>query len=189
MPFWRREEPLHERLSREGGLAGSEPAPSYDAKPRWGEVGIHGVHRQREWDGVITAEAPGLSGDEAQFVVLEDGSLLVEDDPGENDLSELADAIEGAVGPPLRAHAVRRGEDVWVVAAKQLRVVAVPELLAGDEIVLSVNEGTRTLTIDGESAIRALPSLETLGAAAGASYTVVAQRLDEALWEVEVSRL
>lgn len=188
MPFRRREEPLHERLSREGGLESSEP-PTFDARPGWGEVGIHGMHRLREWDGVVTAAAPGLKGDAAVFVVLEDGTLLVEDDPGDNDLSVLSDAIEGAVGPPLRAQAVRQGADVWVVAANRLQVESIPEQVGGDEIVLSLNNGERTLAVDGRGAIQALPSLEALGETSGPSYTVVAHRLDEDLWEVEVSPL
>ena len=41
------------------------------------EAGITGLARQREWDAVATADAPGLPGDEAEFVALSDGRLLV----------------------------------------------------------------------------------------------------------------
>lgn len=163
--------------------------PRLDTKPRWGEVGIHGVHRQREWDGVVTLTAPGLRGDEAGFVVLEDGTVLVEDDPVDDDVSRLAGAVQDAVQPPLRAHAARRDGDVWVVAAKRLRVVAVPERVGGDEVVLSLVDGERTLVVDRRSAIQPLPTFERLGEDAGSSYSVVARRLDGDLWEVEVSPL
>ena len=186
-PLWRRHEPLHERLRREGAVDAGPP--TFDTSPRWGEVGIHGVHRQREWDGVVTTRASGVSGSEATFVLLEDGSLLVDDDAGDSDLTPLADAIEDAVAPPLRASAVRRSEDVWVVAGRRLQVVSLPEQLAGDEIVLSMNDGNRSLLIDGHNAIQPLPSLEALGEQAGTDYTVLAHRLDETLWEVEVAPL
>lgn len=192
-PLWRRDEPLHERLRREGDVDAAErtpPAtPSFDTKPRWGEVGIHGVHRQREWDGVVTTRSRGLRGNELEFIMLADGSLLVEDEAGDGDLTPLADAIEGAVDPPLRASAVRREEDVWVIAARRLRLVSLPELIGGSEVVLSVNNGHRTLLVDGRNAIQPLPSLQALGEQAGPDYTIVAHRLDETLWEVEVTPL
>ena len=73
MSLFRRKESLHERLAREGGLVEREPpAP-------WREVGVHGMQRPREWDATHTVEAPGIEGDAATFVVLPDGSVLVED--------------------------------------------------------------------------------------------------------------
>src|SRR5205814_9933566 len=99
-----RREPLHERLAREGGL--TEPEPT-DTRPRWGETGIHGIHRPREWDAVSAANV-ALDGDEAKFTVLPDGSLLVDEDEG-RELSGLADAVD--LPPPFRAEAVRRDQD------------------------------------------------------------------------------
>ena len=49
MPLWRREEPLHERLRREGALDAAERVP-LDTSPRWGEVGIHGRRKRVEGD-------------------------------------------------------------------------------------------------------------------------------------------
>ena len=105
--FWRKREPLHERLAREGGMPaqgrtdeldsrdGSLHAGPLDTAPRWGEVGIHGVHRPREWDAVSIAEAPELAGSEARFVALADGSILAEtDDLG---LEPLAAALDGSI--------------------------------------------------------------------------------------------
>ena len=40
---------------------------------------MHGIARPREWDAVVTADAPGLRGDAVVFVALPDGELLVED--------------------------------------------------------------------------------------------------------------
>nr|MBA2332811.1 hypothetical protein [Actinomycetota bacterium] len=105
--FRRKREPLHEQLAREGGITPADQAAGpgpLDTGPRWGEVGIHGIHRPREWDAVSIAEAPELSGTEARFVVLVDGSILAETDGLE--LEPLAAALEGSLEVPYRAEAV-----------------------------------------------------------------------------------
>jgi hypothetical protein len=178
-----RREPLHERLAREGGLL--EPEPT-DTRPRWGETGIHGIHRPREWDAVATTTVSGLEGDQARFTVLPDGSLLVDEDEG-RELSELADAVD--LPPPFRAEAVRREEDTWVVAAKRIDVVEVPDAPEGDEIVLSVSPGGRELLVDGRPEFGSVAALERLGEALYESYVVHADRLDADLFEVRVSAL
>ena len=76
-------------------------------------MGIHGVSRARRWDAVATAEAPGLAGDEAEFVVLPDGTLL-----GEQAQVPLAGALE--LEPPYRAEAVRRDGDLWEIRVSTL---------------------------------------------------------------------
>ncbi len=186
-----RREPLHKKLARQGRLevprdprADAEP---FDPGPNWGATGIHGVPRPRRWDFVGSAEAPGLEGDEVHFVALPGGDLVVDEDEPADTLAPLADAVEEGVTPPYRAEAVRRGGDVWAVAA---RLVQVAELEApGDELQLVVNEGERALTVDGERTFGSLPPLERLGEAEGASYVVRARRLDDSLWEVEASPL
>lgn len=185
MPFWRREEPLHERLAREGGLT----PPPVDPGPHWGEVGIHGVPRRREWDAVVTVEAPDLTGDAIRFVSLADGSLLVEEGADDADPSPLADALEGAVELPYRAEAVRRHGDVWAVGARSIEVVELQDEVAGDELTLSVHEGHRELLVDGEPVFGSLPSLERWAGERHDSYSVNASRLDESLWEVRLAPL
>jgi len=168
-----REEPLHERLAREGGLVERVPrnAP-------WREVGIHGMQRAREWDATATTEAPGIDGDSATFVVLPDGSVLVEDGP-ESSLQMLADAVEQELAPPYRARAARIRDDLWGVQAKRIRVVEIRNPPDGDAIELS-RDG---LVVDGERAFGSVPELEGLG------DVVRAERLDGTLWEVEASPL
>src|SRR5918992_2199335 len=128
MPFWRREEPLHEKLAREGGLdfprAVQDLAGPLDPRhPFWQVAGIHGVARAREWDAVVAAEAPELPGEELDFVALEDGTLVVDLDLPEDALSPLADALDGALEAPYHAYAHRREGDVWVAAAGVVEVV------------------------------------------------------------------
>ncbi len=183
MPFWKRES-LHERLAREGGLG--ERAP-IDTTPRWGEVGIHGQQRPREWDAVATVDAPGLAGDEAEFVVLPDGSLLVDENVDAAQFDVLADAL--SLEPPYRAKAVRRGESMWAIGASKLTVVELPDDVVGDEILLSVSNGERSLNNDGKYTFGSIPALERHAEAHYKSYVVRAERLDGQLFEVKVNPL
>ena len=159
----------------------------YELKPHWGNTGIHGVPRPRRWDAVASADASGLSGDELHFIALPNGDLVVEEDEPPDTLAPLADAVEQTIQPPYRAEAVRQGDDVWAVAARRIEVA---EFEAdGEEIELVSNEGTLTLTVDGERPFGTIPELERLGASQGDSYVVRARRLDGNLWEVTASPL
>lgn len=182
MGIFRRSKPLHERLAEEGGLPDAS-----GGRPAWtgviSETGIHGVPRDREYDAVVTAEAPDVEGDAARFVALDDGTLVVED--GEGDLAPLADAIEQEVQRPYRAVAVRRGATQWAVAGKALRVLALPEP-GGDEVELAVRGEERTLLVDGNREFGTLPALEAL---ADGDAVIRASRLDGDLWEVRVDPL
>ena len=156
------------------------------ARPGWMETGIHGVHRAREWDAVVTVDAEGVKGDRARFVALADETLLIEEG---DEVDPLADALEGVVPPPYRAEAVRRGETQWAVGIRRIAVVELPEDPGGDELTLTVRDGERTLLVDGASIFGSIPALEELGASRGESYVVEAHRLEGALWEVRVTPL
>ena len=186
-----RREPIHKKLAREARLeAELEPRselPPVDPGPHWGATGIHGVPRPRRWDVVGSAEAPGLRGEEVHFVALPNGDLVVDEDEPEDTLAPLADAVEETVEPPYRAEAVRRGGDVWAVAARRVEVVELDA--SGEDIELVVGPDGRTLTVDGERAFGSLPELERLGRREGDSFVLRARRLDEGLWEFEASPL
>jgi hypothetical protein len=187
VPFWRRK-PLHERLAEEGGLGAREPEP-HDVHQRWPETGIHGVPRPRRWDAVASAEAPGLAGSEVHFVALPDGSLVVDEEIADGALEPLAEAVEGAVDPPYRAEAVRRGETVWAVAATAIEVVELRDV-EGDALQLAVHGGGRALSVDGKPAFGSVPALERLAAERGQNeYVLEAERVDGDLWEVRLSPL
>jgi hypothetical protein len=182
-----RREPIHKKLEREARLEQPEQPDIIDPGPHWGAVGIHGVPRPRRWDAVGSAEAPGLLGDEVHFVALANGDLVVDQEEPPDTVAPLADAIEQSIEPPYRAEAVRRGEDVWAVAARQIEVA---ELDAdGDELELTVLDGERTLMLDGQRTFGSVPELERIGSSEGVSYVVRAVRLEGRLWEVEVSPL
>lgn len=158
MPFFRREKPLHEQLAEEADLdigRRERPQPQnafsgfLHALGRNDVAGIHGVHRQREWDVVATIEA-SVPGDEVDFVALPDGTLIVDQDVPDGALGPFADAVEASLEPPYRARGVRQDGEVWAVAARRIEVRAFPdvaedelELLEGDTVVI----GTR---LDGD---------------------------------------
>jgi hypothetical protein len=185
--LWRRR-PLHERLAREGGLD-SEPVEPPDLLHRLAGAGIHGLQRQREWDAVVTVDAPPLTGERVEFVSLPDGTILVEEGEERDDLAPLAEAIEAELEPPYRAHAVRRHESLWAVAASRIEVVELEEDPGGDTVTLTVREGERELLVDGARSFGSARELERLAEGKFESFAVLAARLEGALWEVEVSPL
>lgn len=187
MAWWRRAT-LHERLAREGGLVPGEPPP-HDVHPRWGETGIHGLARPREWDAVAVVEAPGLQAAEVRFIALPDGTLLVEDECDEAALAPLAEALEGSLHPPYRAEGVRRSESQWAVAARAIEVSELPEDVPGEEIELSVRGDERALVVDGLPSFGSVPALERLAAGRFHDYAVRAERLDGNFWEVRIAPL
>lgn len=183
MGFWRRK-PLHEKLAEEGGLV-PRPEP-VDTRPPF-EAGIHGLARPREWDAVVAVDA-GLAGDSARFVALPDGTLVVEDGPG--DVQQLADALEAQLAPPYRAEAVRRDDRQWAVAASTIEVVELGEDLGGDEIELAVQGDHRTLLVDDQKVFGSAPTLEALARSRhGDAFVVRGVRLDGQLWEVKTAAL
>jgi hypothetical protein len=203
--FWRRREPLHERLLRQAGLESADigaeppeplvPEPKHPGPPHFGlprafeQAAVTGLQRVREWDATATIEAAGLEGDAVSFVALPDGSLVVDEEVGDESLTPLADAIEEQLRPPYRAHGVRRHGDVWAVAASKIEVVDLEPDVAGDEIELVVHAGERTLTVDGARTFGSAPRLERLAEKRSADYVVHASRLDGSLWEVRISPL
>jgi hypothetical protein len=180
--FFRRSEPLHERLAREGGLTPPDP------RPQWQETGIHGIARPREWDATVTADAPDLEGDAARFTALPDGTLLVEEGPDQS-LEPLASALEQTLHPPYRARAARQRESLWVVQARRIEVLQLPDELDGDTIELSHTADGTTLVLDDMRSVGKIPALERRGEHEGPEYVVRAERLDGDLWEIHAAAL
>ncbi len=183
-----RREPLHVRLAREG-LAAGQPPP-HDPAPRLGLPGIHGGSRPREWDAVVAAEAPPLAVREVEFYALADGRVVTgEESVGADELAALAEALAEVLARPYRASAVWRGGDRWAVAGREIQVAELPVGVLGDEVVLSVSDGERSLLVDGLPSFGTLPALERLGAARGDSFVIRAERLAGTLWQVDVTLL
>lgn len=186
MGLFRRREPLHAKLARAGGLL-SGASPPNDMLSRLSGAGIHGLHRLREWDTVVTVDAPPLRGDRAQFVGLQDGTLLVED--GEDDVAPLAEAVEAQLEAPYRAEAVRRHDTLWAIAARRIELVELEDDPGGDEVTLTVRGGEHEVLVDGARTFGSVRELERLAEGRFEAYSVRAERLDGDLWEIEVSPL
>jgi hypothetical protein len=208
--LFRRKEPLHRRLAREGGLLPPERRDEpLDPRPPLLEAGIHGLQRPRDWDVTLTADAEGIDADEARFVALPDGTLLVEpsaeggvfrpgaggfaagaSSPADNALlAPLAAAVEAELPPPYRARAVRRGERLWAVQARRIEVLALPDSADADTLDVTRTAEATELRVDGERAFGSVRELEERGAREGREFAVHAERLDGDLWEVRASAL
>ncbi|HWE80770.1 MAG TPA: hypothetical protein VG265_03910 [Gaiellaceae bacterium] len=176
MGLFRRREPLHVRLAREGGMLDDEEP----VRAAWDNVGIHGIQRAREWDTVTTVDAPDLKGDRALFVVLPGDEIVVEEGP--EDLEVLAEAVDHDLTPPYRAEAVRRQGTVWAVAGRRIEVIELAGV-PGTEVELTSHDGERTLLIDGERAFGSVPALER------PEQSVRARRIVGEVWEIEIHPL
>jgi hypothetical protein len=184
--FFRRQESLHTRLAREAGL--TTTAPVLDTRPPWQETGIHGLHRPREWDATVTADAPGIEGDAVRFVALPDGTLLVEEGP-DGSLEPLATAVEQVVRAPYRARAARQSESLWAIQARRIEVIELRDGPDGNTIDITHTADGSTLAVDDARTFGSLPQLDERGAQEGPEYTVHAERLDGDLWEVRAAAL
>jgi hypothetical protein len=208
--FLRRERPIHEQLAEEGGLDidggnGEEEVELEPPEEHFGAVSVarallgpqiaedllasHGVPRAREWDAIATAEAPGLPGDTIEFAVLEDGTLFVDLDLPEDALTPIAEALEASIDPPYRAVARRREGEVWSATAMRVDIVAVPQDIPGDEVVIAAHEGEVKLLIDDEEYEGKILPLESFAQERFGSFVLTASRLDTQLWEVTVNPL
>jgi hypothetical protein len=205
VPLWpfRRKETLNERLVRESGLAQQEHLPASDEVGRaehqdmwFGErslpffdrlSGEVTAPRPRRWDAVVAAEAPEVDAHELEFVTLPDGSIVIDDNQADADLTSFADAIERQVPRPYRVKAVRRDDGIWALAVRRIDVATFSA--EGEEIDLSVHDGVRSLTVDGQPGFGRIRELEAIGEREGEGYVVRAIRLDGDLWEVSADPL
>ena len=180
MSLFRRGEPLHVRLAREAGLDLTDAADGEPTTPAWDAAGIHGNHRLREWDAVVTAEAPELEGERAVFVTLRNGDAVVDEGPA--GIEPLAAALERELDPPYRAEGVKRHDGLWAVAGRRVEIVELPGV-DGEEIELTSRGADRTLLVDGARGFGSIPQLER------PEHVVRARRVDGDLWEVDSSPL
>lgn len=160
------------------------PLP-HEPGPHWGEVGIHGLHRQREWDAVVTVTAAGMAGTEVWFVALPDGKVVKEE--GDADPEILSRPV--TLTPPYRAHGVQREGGLWVVGATRIEIVELDDDPGGEAVELSWDGVERTVRIDGRPTLSGVTELERLGAARHRTYVVTAARIAGRAWEVMVSPL
>jgi hypothetical protein len=158
-----------------------------DPGRHWLEAGITGIARPREWDAVVTVSAPGVAGEEVEFVALPDGRVVAEGGHA-SDPSPFAAALGGAIEPPYRAVAVRR-DSVWAVGAVSIEVAELAPAAPGTELELTWDGSTLSLTVDTLPADPArADALDRIASARlqGRPYAARAHRLADELWEILV---
>jgi len=142
------------------------------------------VHRAREWDRVVLVEAPAAAGSLARFVVLPDGSHLVEGDGDAVSVDALAAGLDEE--PPYRAEGVRRDGSTWAVGVLAITVVDLPASVLGDEVELVWDGRERSARIGGVPSLASVHELEELASARYETWVVRAHRLRDTFWEVEI---
>ena len=165
-----------------GGFLGA--TPGLDGEPGVGLAGIHGVPRGRTWDVVASATAGELPGETATFVVLGDGTIVVDEDVPDGALQPLAEALERSVEAPYRAAAMRHDGETWTAVAEHVTIVELPGV-EGDEVELTVVGGERTLKLDGDPTIRPVAALDAL-AEEHDDVAIHAERVDRHLFAADV---
>lgn len=158
-----------------------------DPGRHWLEAGITGIARPREWDAIATIDAPGVLGEEVEFVALADGRFVREGERSATDPALFAAALEGAIELPYRAVAVRR-EALWAVGAVSIEVAELHPSPRGDELELTWNGTTLSLTVDSLPADPAhADALERIALQRSRGpYAARAHRLADDLWEILV---
>jgi hypothetical protein len=197
--LFRKQETYNEQMLREAGLdrvVFDEPETTRSDEPPafpTGDISLGWLGNVEggpmDWDAAVSVRAPGLAGDQVEFVTLPNGDVIVEKEKGDGDLSPMADAVEERVTPPYRAVAARQDGDLWGVGAKRIEVAQF-EFPDADALELSENDGETELRVDGVPSDGAIPmELQRLGERVGANFCVEANRIDGDSWEVKVSAL
>jgi hypothetical protein len=129
-----------------------------------------------------------IAGEAFSFVVLDDGSLIIEDQAGEESLETVATVIERHVARPYRARGFR-GEERWVVVADAVELIDLGAF-GEDDVTLVAIDGTRRFVVGG--ALRPESDIpDALLAAAEESEPCVVScaHVDEQWWELTIDEL
>jgi hypothetical protein len=137
----------------------------------------------------VTTARSDAPGEEAVFVLLDDGRLLPLHGAREA-MEPAARALEGELDTPYRALAVRRECDTWAVGAVAIEVAEFPADTEGEELMLTVTqEGERALEVDGRPTLEGIEAVERAAGERYDAYVLRATRLDERLWEIGIDPL
>jgi hypothetical protein len=157
-----------------------------DPEQGWLPPGITGLSRQREWDAVATVDAPGMPGDQIEFVALADGRLIVEEGYAA-DPQALAAGLGDSLAPPFRAVGLRHDE-LWAVGGSSIDVVQLVPDPNGDDLELSWDGETLALAADGIPVdVERAQALERLASERQRGpYAARARRLEDNLFELSI---
>src|SRR3954453_21033048 len=97
--------------------------------------------------GCVLSMPLEVEGEAFAFVTLGDGSLIIEDQQGEEPLEHVATVVERRVERPYRARGSRVDASRWVVVAEPLDLYDFGAF-AGEDVTLVAVGGERRLLVD-----------------------------------------
>jgi hypothetical protein len=130
-----------------------------------------------------------VGGEAFAFVTLEDGTLIIEDQQGEEPLEQVATLVERRIARPYRARGFRIDASRWLVVADVLDLYDFGTL-AGEDVTLVAVAGERRLIVD--DTLRPASEIpEELAAEADDAEPCIisASHVDEQFWELTVEEL
>jgi hypothetical protein len=130
-----------------------------------------------------------VGGEAFAFVTLEDGTLIIEDQQGDESLEQVATVVERRIERPYRARGFRIDASRWVVVADVLDLYDFGKL-AGEDVTLVAVAGVRRLIVDN-TLLPASEIPEELAAEADDTEPCIisASHVDEQFWELTVEEL
>jgi hypothetical protein len=150
--------------------------------------GLSPVTRDDPWDALVSAHAPGLSGNEVRFAVAADGRTIADAGAPADAVAALGRAVARQLDAPFWAIAVPDDGDEWTAAATAAEIIELPDA-QGDEIEVSRVGGELTCRVDGEESDAQLPAIGALLDREGGDGAVVAHRFAGPVWVAEVFSL
>ena len=140
------------------------------------------------WDALVSAHAPGLTGQEVRFAVTADGRTISGGDAPADALEALGRAVARQLDAPFWAIAVPEDGDEWTAAATAAEILELTDA-AGDEIEASRVGGALTVRVDGVESDARAPAVDALLDRQGGDAVVVAHRFAGPVWVAEVFSL
>ena len=135
------------------------------------------------------AEAPDLPGSEVTFVVLDDGSVILDDELPEPAVEPIAEELDQVIDAPVpRGGGAQARRGLGRCSALHRRARATRRRREST-LMLTMQDGTKSFSVDGSPEFGTVPELERFAAERYGSYVAEASRLDGELWEVRVSPL
>jgi hypothetical protein len=138
--------------------------------------------------GCVVSIPLALAGESFAFVALEDGSLIIEDQQGEEPLEPVATIVERRVTTPYRARGFRADAGRFLVIADPIDVIDLGTLV-GESVQLVATASERRFTVDGVPVMQSPPPDLTAEADDAQPCIISASHIDEQWWELTVEEL
>jgi hypothetical protein len=139
--------------------------------------------------GCIVSIPLDMTGESFAFVTLDDGTLIIEDQAGEEPLESVAAIIERRTDAPYRARGFRIDTQRWVVIADPVDLLDLGSL-QGDAVTVVAAGGVRRFLVDDSVRPSSeLPDalLDELGNTE--PCVVSASHVDDQWWELTIEEL